>query len=89
MVDARRLSLETIVANDGDWLYLFVAPEYYFAASDSAHAIPQDENEHLVGSLRALSMRHPTLVRAATGTRSPDSAAANTATSSRRTSPAK
>ena len=60
--DARRSVRRELEALGADWLYLFVAPEYYFAASDSAHAIPQTQKDQIVGFLRALSSEHPTLV---------------------------
>jgi hypothetical protein len=47
-----------------DWLYLFVAPEYYFAASDRAHAIPQDVKENIIGRLMELSGRFSNLILA-------------------------
>jgi hypothetical protein len=53
---------DEIDRNDADWLYLFVAPEYYFATSDTAHAIPQVEKEAVVGFVRGLSGMLPTLV---------------------------
>jgi hypothetical protein len=53
---------DEIDQNNADWLYLFVAPEYYFAASDTAHAIPQAEKEAVVGFVRGLSGTQPTLV---------------------------
>lgn len=58
-----RLDLGPVMLREGaDWLYLFVAPEYTFAASDSAHAIPQMEKEQVVGCLKELSLRTPNLV---------------------------
>lgn len=62
MLTIRGLHFDEIREAGGDWLYLFVAPEYYFAASDTAHAIPQDEKERVVAWLGALSARLPTLV---------------------------
>lgn len=62
MMTIRGWHRDEIRAAGGDWLYLFVAPEYYFAASDTAHAIPQDEKERVVAWLGALSARLPTLV---------------------------
>jgi hypothetical protein len=62
MMTVRGLHTDHILATGADWLYVFVAPEYYFAASDRAHAIPQDDKERLVGRLSALSATLPTMV---------------------------
>jgi hypothetical protein len=51
-----------ILSSGADWLYLFVAPEYLFAASDKAHAVPQDTKETIVQSLMALSGHYPNLI---------------------------
>jgi hypothetical protein len=58
-----RLSIgRKMIAIGADWLYLFVAPEYLFAASDAAHAVPQDTKVTIVQSLMALSGRYPNLL---------------------------
>lgn len=44
------------------WLFLFVAPEYYFAFSDVAHAISQAAKDDLVARLRVLSTNYPSLI---------------------------
>ena len=62
MVERRMANFETMLAQHIDWLYLFVAPEYYFAASDSAHAIPQNAKQTIVGMLQVLSGRFSNLV---------------------------
>lgn len=44
------------------FLFLFVAPEYYFSVSDTAHAMTQAEKDKIVGYLKALSSEYPSLV---------------------------
>jgi hypothetical protein len=56
------LHAKSLVDEQATFLFLFVAPEYLFAASDTAHAIPQSEKDDLVGRLKALSLSYPYLI---------------------------
>ena len=44
------------------WVFLFVAPEYYFSRSDRAHAIDEDEKRNVVGRLATLSGKYTRLI---------------------------
>lgn len=53
---------EEIGKSGTKWYLLFVAPEYLFARSDTAHAITQAEKREVVRLLAALSLRYPELI---------------------------
>lgn len=59
---ARDLFDRADTIGDSTFLFLFVAPEYYFSVSDRAHAMEQAEKDRIVGFLKALSSQYPSLV---------------------------
>jgi hypothetical protein len=55
-------AVEKLIEENAIWLFLFVAPEYYFARSDSAHAISETEKRAVVSRLSTLSGQYTNLI---------------------------
>lgn len=54
--------VDRIMEENAVWLFLFVAPEYYFSRSSNAHAISETEKRNLVGRLATLSGGYTNLI---------------------------